>query len=76
MAGNVWEWCLTAYRLVDVDDWDIESTFPHAYDETSSFVIRGGSWRSEEETDLRTNHRYHIRSDAARDDVGFRLIKD
>jgi formylglycine-generating enzyme required for sulfatase activity len=40
MAGNVWEWCATAYRDYPLPD----DLGPETLDTLSGIVLRGGSW--------------------------------
>jgi formylglycine-generating enzyme required for sulfatase activity/tRNA A-37 threonylcarbamoyl transferase component Bud32 len=64
MAGNVAEWVDAPY-----------CTYGQNACGTAARVIRGGSWTSELETDLRTTTRFKASPTARQPDVGFRCAK-
>lgn len=70
LAGNVWEWCITAWR----------NSYAHAaasVDErgapTERRVLRGGSWANEQHL-VRCAHRHRNYPDHRGPNVGFRVI--
>mgnify|MGYP001206681078 CR=1 FL=1 len=64
MSGNVWEWCSTAYHSGSAD-----------LDGTEVRVLRGGSWRSYDEVNLRVDYRGWNNPGDWDGDGGFRLIR-
>ena len=70
MAGNVWEWCSTAYASYpyDADDGREEK------EERVSRVLRGGAWWSDKD-DVRCACRYGGDPDDAGIDSGFRVAR-
>ncbi|GEM_PF-2718700 len=69
MAGNVWEWTASWYEGYHADV--ASPLFGEKFR-----VIRGGSWRSTSQDDLRTTNRSAYRAMSFFDDLGFRCAKD
>src|SRR5262249_43530999 len=65
MSGNAWEWCLTDPQTGD-----------HDVNRPSEFrVLRGGSWASEVERNLRVDFRTRYFADLATTSQGFRITR-
>ncbi len=69
MAGNVWEWTASWY-----EGYHADVTSPLFGEKFR--VIRGGSWRSTSQDDLRTTNRSAYRAMSFFDDLGFRCARD
>ncbi len=70
LAGNVWEWvsdCAGTYGAAP--------SLSISPGRTCDGVLRGGSWRSDE-FQLRSANRFFYSRDRARDDFGFRVVRD
>jgi formylglycine-generating enzyme required for sulfatase activity len=65
MAGNVWEWCLTAHETGQTDVVG-----------DGRRVLRGGGWYFFEPTFFRTDNRYNDTPDLAASNVGFRVVRE
>ncbi len=63
MAGNVWEWCLTAYYTVNIK-----------LIENNNCVLRGGSWNDPADF-VRSAFRIWTAPSDVIDDVGFRCVR-
>jgi formylglycine-generating enzyme required for sulfatase activity len=64
MAGNVWEWCRTAFM-----------TGSQELEGTSSRVVRGGSWRGELPGSFRCDMRYWGPPTGRPNEWGFRIAR-
>jgi formylglycine-generating enzyme required for sulfatase activity len=69
MTGNVFEWCLTAYRRYPYDSADGRN----AVAASGRRVARGGSWLRDPGL-ARAAFRFHSEPGTAHPDVGFRLV--
>ncbi len=64
MSGNVWEW---------VQDWFALYTVPYSVSETGDKkVVRGGSWQTRHETDVRCGFRSYTDPNTKIAGIGFR----
>lgn len=61
MSGNVWEWVQEDYGGDD-------------FKASRMGVVRGGSWRTKERTELLSSHRRAINATTRVDDIGFRIV--
>ncbi len=61
LGGNVWEWVQEDFGG---DDFKL----------ARMGVVRGGSWRTKERTELLSSHRRAINAGSRVDDVGFRIV--
>jgi formylglycine-generating enzyme required for sulfatase activity len=74
MAGNVWEWVLDCYDKEFYVTTTAAGTDPVSYgSECSTFVLRGGSWASDQYS-IRCANRYASAPDRRTHDVGFRCV--
>ncbi|HEX2908747.1 MAG TPA: SUMF1/EgtB/PvdO family nonheme iron enzyme [Phototrophicaceae bacterium] len=64
LAGNVWEWCLTAYKTGNA-----------TLDGTDGRVLRGGSWLNDDSDDFRASFRLRKSPDEWFDSLGFRCVR-
>lgn len=69
MSGNVWEWCINAYRSYPSVD---PSITPSDY---NNRIFRGGSWRDSGEK-TKINFRSNLPPDYTMSDLGFRVVKE
>lgn len=69
MAGNVWEWIDTQYLPT------LSAPNKPCTDFMPSCVIRGGSWRSDNPSHLRSSFRYGNHLSGANHDLGFRCAR-
>lgn len=72
--GNVWEWVLDAYDAdyyAQSPEVDPRASNPLA----AARVIRGGGWQSIA-SDMRSANRGWARTNARRDNIGFRLVRE
>ena len=72
LSGNVSEWCHDTFERSFWSSADIKD--PVNYVETKSHVIKGGSYESAIERDLRVSWRKGLNKDQESLDVGFRII--
>ena len=69
LSGNVWEWCLTLYRLYPYESHSYNLNDPNASGER---LLRGGSWLFDQRN-ARCAYRDRFDPDGFYDNVGFRL---
>ena len=67
MAGNVYEWCWDPFVLQGAEDEGDRIRAPRA--------MRGGSWRSRDETRLMCGYRNGMNAMRSSDCVGFRCVR-
>jgi formylglycine-generating enzyme required for sulfatase activity len=68
MSGNVWEWCVTKWRI------DFKSKMDNSPEGTDRRVLRGGSWFSGSRL-ARVAYRHNGDIDYGNDFAGFRLAR-
>lgn len=71
MSGNVWEWCwdwFDRYQMILQND-------PKGPVTGMFKIIRGGSWRDDENS-MRVSNRGKIEPDVRMDDIGFRVVRN
>jgi formylglycine-generating enzyme required for sulfatase activity len=77
LGGNVWEWCQDWYRN-SLNDADVVDALKQAGIDDGGGnqyrVLRGGSWLSGTEFDLRSSRRINGTPTARRDISGFRVV--
>jgi len=72
LTGNVWEWVSSIFKLYPYDATDGRESVT---DRSSQRVLRGGSWRSSQPTDLRVSVRSFSNPDLGFDYSGFRCAR-
>lgn len=70
MHGNVWEWCLDHYQD---SYYELGSQNPTGPQSGNRRVIRGGSWDSSTENNLRSSYRSNGQPTSRSNDLGFRV---
>ena len=71
--GNVWEWCIEAYRPEAYRERAPHAVNPVQFDPPDGpKVIRGGSWFEDDTTTIRSSLRSSVAATARRADTGFR----
>ena len=71
MAGNVWEWVADWYQSDAYAGGD--SVNPTGPDSGTLRVLRGGSWLTHDELQLRCSHRHKVPPDTYAYSIGFRV---
>lgn len=76
LAGNVWEWCLDAWRTPEDPSWNDDDRTDPCYDgvREAMRIIRGGSWYVRASV-LRSSSRIRLYPGERCPDVGFRLCR-
>lgn len=72
MAGNVWEWCSSKYKVYPYEAADGREALTGYADLR---VIRGGAWNAKDPTSFRGAHRYAALPSDALNILGFRAAK-
>lgn len=80
LAGNAWEWCEDAYRAelnsAEVLQANPALREPNASDGMPYRIIRGGSWFTHDQMQLRSQYRDRMPHDYRSDCIGFRIVFD
>ncbi|MEO8393308.1 MAG: SUMF1/EgtB/PvdO family nonheme iron enzyme [Chloroflexota bacterium] len=74
MAGNVWEWTNSLYKSYPYDAADEREEDTGDRIDIKR-VLRGGSWRNNENSDFRAAYRYPLHPNVPEDDFGFRCAR-
>ena len=64
LSGNVWEWCNSLLDLEESEE-----------DETGGFIMRGGSWKSDQFVVFNLAYRYGKRPTVRNNLIGFRIAR-
>ena len=73
MSGNVWEWCSDVYKSDYYNYSPVTNPENTNVTQNASYVIRGGSWKSNS-YDCRVANRSYKKPNEKSVDLGFRLV--